>query len=422
MGDGERIRNYTFRPQFADFHNRTQRFTVGVAHRRAGKTVACINELIRGAWTCPKERPRFAYIAPLLKQAKEVAWDYLVHYTRQLPGAEHWVSGPSVEFTLNGAKITLFGADNPDNMRGLYFDGVVLDEYAQMRPGMWSEVIRPALSDRLGWAVFIGTPMGRNSFCELYDRAKEDPTWFTFMLKSSETGLIPQSELDAAKRDGMSDDQFAQEYECSFDAAVIGAYYGVTMRQLEEQGHIGKLPYEPRLQVTTAWDLGIGDSTAIWFIQQNANELRAIDYYESSGVGLDHYAKVLAEKPYAYKEHLLPHDAEVRELGSGRSRVETLRSLGIIPRVLPAQSVDDGINAVRTLLPTCWFDEERCSRGVEALRQYRREYDDKLKAFKQRPLHDWTSHAADAFRYLAMGLRPVASKYEAIKYPKKGIV
>lgn len=412
---------YEPREQFKPFHRRSERFTVGVAHRRAGKTVACINELIHGALCCGRERPRFAYIAPLLKQAKEVAWDYLVHYTKIYPGVQHWVSGPSVEFTNNQAKIQLFGADNPDALRGIYLDGVVLDEYAQMRPGVWSEVIRPALSDRLGWAVFIGTPMGRNSFCELYEQARADKTWHTFMLKASETGLIIPEELESA-RQSMSEDQYAQEYECSFDAAIMGAYYGVTMRELEEQGRIGKLPYEPRLLVTTAWDLGIGDSTAIWFIQQNAKELRVIDYYESSGVGLDHYAKILAEKPYAYKDHILPHDAEVKELGSGRSRVETLRSLGIVPRVLPNQSVDDGINAVRTVLPTCWFDEERCSRGLEALRQYRREYDDKLKAFKNRPLHDWTSHAADAFRYLAMGLRPLTDKAAPINYPKKGIV
>lgn len=419
---------YNVRPQFVGFHNRLERFAVGVAHRRAGKTVACISDLIKGAVTCELERPRFAYLAPLRTQAKDVAWNYLKHYGTAVPGSEAFEYELRVDFP-NGGRVRLYGADNPDALRGLYLDGVVLDEYAQMRPGLWSEVIRPALSDRKGWAVFIGTPMGRNAFYELmygspdgsWAGAVNDPEWFTFTLKASETGLVDTPELESARK-SMTEDQYAQEYECSFDAAVIGAYYGVTMRQLEEQGHIGKLPYEPRLQVTTAWDLGIGDSTAIWFIQQNANELRVIDYYESSGVGLDHYAKVLAEKPYAYREHLLPHDAEVKELGTGRSRVETLRSLGVVPRVLPAQSVEDGINAVRTLLPTCWFDEEKCARGIEALRQYRREYDDKLKAFKQRPLHDWTSHAADAFRYLAMGLRPVASKYEAIKYPKKGIV
>ncbi len=362
-----------------------------------------------------------------------MAWDYLVHYTRQLPGVEHWVSGPAVEFTLNGAKIQLFGADNPDALRGIYLDGVVLDEYAQMRPGVWSEVIRPALSDRLGWAVFIGTPMGRNSFCELYEQAKQDPSWFTFMLKASETGLINPEELASARKD-MSEDQFNQEYECSFDAAIVGSYYGSLINDATEAGRIGLLPYEPRLKVTTAWDLGIGDSTAIWFAQRNAQEIRIIDYYESSGVGLDHYVARLTEghrKDWAYQSHLLPHDATVRELGSGRSRVETLRSLGVVPQVLPMQSVEDGINAVRTLLPTCWFDEGRCARGIEALRQYRREpldprkqppgSKDAPKAFQPKPLHDWTSHAADAFRYLAMGIKPQSQPPTPIKYKPKGI-
>lgn len=206
------------------------------------------------------------------------------------------------------------------------------------------------------------------------------------------------------------EERFRQEYpntpDDAFDAPLVGTYYAERIRQAEADKRLARVPYEPRIKVTTAWDLGIGDSTAIWFVQQFRNEIRVIDYYEASGVGLEHYARVLEGKGYGYGDHILPHDAEVKELGTGQSRVETLKSLGISPRIIPAQSVDDGIQAVRNVLPRCWFDADKCARGIEALRQYRREYDDKLKAFKARPLHDWSSHAADAFRYLAMGLKP----------------
>lgn len=376
-----------------------------MAHRRAGKTVATINDLIRAALTCDKPNPRFAYIAPLLGQAKDVAWEYLKQFALVIPGTTPHETELRVDFP-NGGRIRLYGADNPDRLRGLYLDGVVLDEYADMRPRLWGEIIRPALADRQGWGVFIGTPKGRNEFWQIFDHAGRDPEWYSAILKASETGILNAEELDAARK-SMSEDQYAQEFECSFQAAVMGAYYGKALEQAEKAGRIGRVPYDPMLEVTTAWDLGIGDSTAIWFCQQLGRETRLIDYYEASGVGLDHYAKVLRDKPYAYREHLLPHDAEVKELGTGRSRVETLASLGIRVRVLPKQPVDDGINAARVLLPSCWFDAEKCKQGIEALRQYRRAYDEKRRDFLPTPLHDWTSHGADAFRYLAMGTPPI---------------
>jgi hypothetical protein len=204
---------YAPRPQFVAFHGRQQRFALGVAHRRAGKTVACINDLIRGALTCSRPKPRFAYIAPLFKMAKSIAWDYLKHYALAVPGTTAHEAELRVDLP-RGGQVRLHGADNPDALRGIYLDGVVLDEYAQMRPQVWPEVIRPALADRLGWAAFIGSPMGRNAFCELYETAKADPSWFVFRLKASETGLIPQDELDAA-RAAMSGDQYAQEFGCA---------------------------------------------------------------------------------------------------------------------------------------------------------------------------------------------------------------
>ena len=421
-----RVELYAPRPLQERLHGSLKRFNVLVAHRRFGKTVFAINELIARAAECERETPRYAYIAPFFNQAKDVAWEYLKRYTAAIPRVA--INESELRADLpGGARIRLYGADNPDRLRGLYLDGVVLDEYAQMHPRVWPEVIRPALADREGWAVFIGTPMGRNQFCELYEAALrqaqgKNDDWLAARFPASATGVIPAAEL-AAARAAMSEDQYAQEFECSFAAAVLGSYYGKPLAQAEAEARIAAVPWEPRLPVHTAWDLGIGDSTAIWFCQQAGREVRLIDYYEASGVGLDHYAKLLREKPYVHGDHILPHDAEVRELGSGRSRVETLRSLGIEPRVLPSARIEDGIDAVRNLLPRCWFDAGRCARGLEALRQYRRDYDDRLKAFKARPLHDWTSNAADAFRYLAMGLRrDDAGWARPIKYEDRWIV
>lgn len=398
---------YSPRPQFKPFHARKQRWAVVVAHRRCGKTVACLNDLQKAALLCPKERPRFAYIAPYLKQAKAVSWDYMLHYSAPIPGISVNHSELRIDYP-NGGQVRLWGADNADAMRGLYFDGIVLDEPADMYPTIWPEILRPALSDRQGWCCWIGTPKGKNAFWEIYDAASRDPDWLCLTLKASETGLLPASELADARK-SMSEDEYAQEYECSFDAAIKGAYYGKLMREAEEQGRIKTLPHEPRLPVHTAWDLGIGDSTVIWFAQQHMGEVRLIDYYENFGVGLDHYASVLQQKRekgnWTFGEHILPHDAAVADLSTGKSRIQTLSSLGINGRVLNREgSIDDGIAAARALLPRCYFDATRCAHGIEALKQYRCEYDEERKIFSNKPLHDWTSHAADAFRYLARGL------------------
>lgn len=413
---------YSPRQQFQPLHDRSQRWGAVVAHRRAGKTVACVNDLIKAAIVCQKQEPRFAYLAPYYAQAKDVAWSYLKRFTAPIPGTTAHEAELRVDLP-NGGRVRLYGADNYDRLRGTYFDGVVLDEYGDMDPRAWEEVIRPALSDRLGWAVFIGTPKGRNHFADLWDRAKADPEWFTQMLKASESGLLPESELADARKT-MSEDRYEQEYECSFQAAVIGSYYGREMTTAEKDKRLTRVPWEPGLPVHTAWDLGIGDSTAIWFAQHVGREIRILDYLENSGVGLDWYARELDKKPYKYGDHILPHDAEVKELGTGKSRLETLHSLGIRQtRIIPAQSVEDGINAARSLIPRCWFDEEKTKRGIDCLRNYRREFDERRKVFHDRPLHDWSSHGADAFRYLALGLPEHQSAWsKPIEYDNRGIV
>jgi phage terminase large subunit len=376
-----------------------------VTHRRAGKTVACIQELQRGAWSSPRHRPRFAYVAPYLKQAKTVAWDYLRAAMAPLRGIAATVHEGELRVDYrNGGQVRLYGADNPDALRGIYLDGVVLDEYADMDPRVWPEIIRPALSDRQGWAVFIGTPKGRNAFFEMWRRARSEDGWFAMMLKASETSLIPEAELALARRD-LSEEQYAQEFECSFDAAVIGAYYGKPMSEAERDGRIAGVPYDPAALVWTSWDLGIRDATAIWFAQTIGREIRIIDYYESSGVDLGHYVREIVSRPYIYAGHIVPFDAQARELGTGKSRLEVLESLGLKGLTLaPLHRLEDGINAVRMLIPRCWFDAAKCARGIDALRLYRAEYDDKLQSLRPQPVHDWTSHAADSFRYLAMTL------------------
>ena len=390
------------------FHNSRKRWRIIVAHRRAGKTVACVNELIRAALTCDKPEPRVAYVAPYFRQAKDVAWSYLKEFTRNIPGRVVNESELRVDLP-NGGRVRLYGADNPDALRGLYLDGIVLDEFADMRPRFLPEVVRPALSDRRGSLTLIGTPKGHNEFFDRWEAAQSDPEWFTMMLKASETGIVDAEELESARK-MMSEAQYAQEYECSFEAAIEGAYYGLLLEAAQTQGRIAQVPHNPSLPVFTAWDLGVGDDTSIWFAQRSGGWLHIIDHYASNGQPASHYVDVLRAKPYTYANHFLPHDAENREWTNGKSRLDTLKTLGLQDcKVIPRMAVDDGINAVRLLLPICRFDADKCKAGLEALRQYRREYDENKRVFKPSPLHDWTSHDADAFRYLACGLEPEAA-------------
>ena len=401
---------YLPRPQLLPYHDRKERWSKIVAHRRLGKTVGCVNDLVKWALTTSTvgrdaAPPRFSYIAPTYTQAKDVAWSYLKYYSSPIPGIEARESDLTIIYP-NRAIVKLYGADNYERMRGIYNDGVVIDEPAQIDPRAWPEVIRPTLSDHKGWATFIGTPQGRDWFYKIDRDDKGDllPDWFRLTLKASETGIIPPAELESLKT-GLSEEQYAQEFECSFEAAVIGAYYGKLMNAAENDkpSRITGVPYEPSAQVYSAWDLGIRDSTAIWFAQVIGREIRIIDYYEASGADLGHYVRELVGKPYIYAGHIVPHDAQAKELGTGKSRLEVLESLGLKNlTIAPMHRVEDGINAVRTIIPRCWFDARKCARGVDALKLYRAEYDDKLQALKPRPVHDWTSHAADAFRYLAM--------------------
>lgn len=408
---------YAPRRQFVPFHTRPERWAVAVAHRRCGKTVACINDLIIKAMTEGKEHGQYAYICPFLSQAKSVAWAYLLRYSDAVRvrsnASELWVE------LINGSRIRLFGADNADALRGMYLDGIVLDEYADMKPRVWGEVIRPLLADREGWAVFIGTPKGKNAFWDLYSFASQDDNWHVTTLRASQTGLLPDSEL-ADARSMMSEDQYLQEFECSFEAAILGAYYGKEMREAQDEGRITKVPYDREHKVYTAWDLGYTDDTSIVFFQILRSEVRIIDHYAGSGLAMDDYLNLVIGKGYNYGKHYLPHDAKAKTLASGGKSIQEMaqKALGIgNVRIVPDLSLQDGIQAVRALFPKLWFDNVKCSEHqlLESLRQYQREWDDDKKRYRDRPRHDWTSHGADSVRYMAIAWREEAAKQEPPK-------
>jgi hypothetical protein len=397
---------YEPRPQQVRIHHALEahRWVVAVCHRRMGKTVCAINHLVMSALECTKPRPRYAYIAPTYRQAKLIAWDYLKAYTKPIPRVEHRESDLIVNLP-GDRRVQLFGADNPDALRGLYFDGVVFDEYGLQPSNIFTEVVRPALADRQGWALWLGTPNGKNQFYDAKQQAIGNDDWAFLEFKASDTKLIPEHELQAA-RAVMTEDEYRQEWECSFEAAVKGAIFSQELEQLRTQERITSVPVSRTLPVHTAWDLGVGDACAIWFVQTlKSGEVRVVDFYEASGEGLPHYAKVLQEKGYVYGTHYAPHDIQVRELGSGRSRIETAAQLGINFKVVPNLPIEDGIHASRMLLASCWFDRDKTQAGLEALQHYRRDYNTRLNEFKAVPVHDWASHAADAFRYLAVALK-----------------
>lgn len=403
---------YVARPQFYSLHQRSQRWAVTVAHRRCGKTVACINDLIDAAIRCDRPEPRFAYVAPFFSQAKDVAWNYLKAYTANIPGVQKNESELHIDLP-GGRRVRLYGGDNYERLRGIYLDGVVLDEYGDMDPRAWQEVIRPALADRTGWAIFIGTPKGLNHFAEMWERAQNSPEWFALRLPASETGLLPARELADARRE-MSEEQYLAEFECSFEASVVGSYWGREMTKTDKDQRVTGVPYQPEIAVDTWWDLGVADATAIWFTQNVGREVHVIDYYENSGEGLPHYARVLQDRGYVYGKHNAPHDIAVRELGTGKSRLETAATLGIRFMTVPNIGLADGIDVVRPFIAKCWFDRNRTERGRLALASYRKTWDEKRKVFSTAPYHDWSSHGASAFRYLAVGHRLSAPRRDQL--------
>lgn len=388
---------------------------VCVWHRRAGKEKTFINHVCKAAF---QRVGTYFYLFPTYAQSKKVLWDgrdregfpFMGHIPREV--VKHSNETELRKELVNGSAIQLIGTDNIDSVLGTNPVGCVFSEYAVQDPKAW-DYIRPILRENGGWAIFDYTPRGKNHGYTLYQMARTNPEWYAEILTIDQTQAIPISDIDKERREGMSEELIQQEYYCSFEGVQFGAYFGKQLQAAEADGRIGRVGYESELGVETWWDLGIGDSTAIWFTQSTGREVRIIDYLEASGEGLPYYAKKLQEKPYVYSQHHAPHDIEVRELGSGRSRKEIAASLGLVFQVVPNIPLEDGIEAARAILSRCWFDKDKCSRGLDALASYHKAYDDKAKDWKSYPAHDWSSHAADAFRYLAVGHKTSKPKTQA---------
>ena len=362
-----------------------------------------INHMIKRAIEETRPNPRLHYVSPTYRQSKLVAWDYLKTFTSGIPGTKYHETELRCDLPT-GARITLLGAENPSSLRGIYSDFVVMDEVASMPESIFPEIIRPALSDRKGSCAFISTPQGHNYFFELWEAAASNKGWARAMYKASDTGIVDDDELEAA-RATMTESQYLQEFECSFVANVPGSVFGKELQAADDKERITSVPYDPRFRVDTYWDLGMHDYTSIWFTQEvGRGEVHVIDYYENRGEGLPHYASMLDHKEYLYGNHYGPHDLEVRELGTGKSRREMAYELGIAFRTVSRIPVEDGIHAVRMLIPRCYFDRDNCRQGLEALRHYHRAWSERNRTFRDQPVHDWSSHAADAFRTMAVGM------------------
>jgi phage terminase large subunit len=441
---------YSPRVWAREFHASLLRFSVLVLHRRAGKTTAILNHHQRAALDDELERRRlvslaptledqqikelisppggrhYAHIMPLHTQAKSVAWDKLKYYSECIPGVKRNESELLIRYP-NGNKVQLFGADNPDAFRGMAFSGVSFDEYSQMAGNIFSEVISKSLADHLGYGIFCGTVKGKDQLFEYYEKSAGSSDWFRLWQDidrsiATEDGatikVLETAMADDVKQVSlglMTQDELDQEWYLSTDAALKGSWYIKEMGAALRQGRITNVPYDPALPVDTDWDLGMVDAMTVIFSQSlRSGEVRIIDYYEAEGEAFPHFVKVLSEKPYVYGKHYPPHDATVKELGSGKSRVEVARGLGLkFEWPDPNPGVLSGIDAARLLLAKCWFDKIKTARLIECLRQYRKSFNARLDAFTGVPGHNWASHGADAFRNLAVRHRiPVEKKFE----------
>jgi len=382
---------------------------VAVWHRRAGKDLLSVNWCVTAAL---KRKGLYWHLLPTYNQGRKIVWDgmtrdgrsFLEHFPKEL-----WANVNNTDMRLelkNGSIYQVVGTDNVDRLVGSNPVGVVFSEYSLQDPRAW-DLVRPILAENGGWAVFIYTARGRNHGYDLFNMANRNERWFCQRLSIDDTSVLTQEAIEEEREAGMPEELIQQEFYCSFDAPLVGSYYGSLMAKALAEERIKNVPYEPRLEVHTSWDLGMGDSTAIIWFQQFGNEYRIIDYYENQGEGIPHYVKVVRDKDYVYGKHIAPHDIKVREMGTGKSRFEVARDLGLRFDICPNIQIDDGIEAARSIIPRCYFDEKKCSILVEALRQYRKDYDEKNKVYKNRPLHDWSSHGADAFRYLALGTRDI---------------
>lgn len=379
------------------WHNNIKRYNVLVLHRRGGKTTATINQLIRDALT--NTNHRYAFIEPTYKMAKNIVWDMLKHYCRVIPDVKFNEAELRADFPT-GSRITLYGSDNPDALRGITLNGVVFDEYSQQPSNIWSEIIAPTLSTTKGYAIWIGTPKGRNAFYRQYEQARTDEDFYVEYLPVSLSKIVGEEELRQQLKN-MTEDEYLQEWECSWEASIQGAYYSKELSIARSEGRIGTFPYDPALPVYTWWDLGVSDPTTILFFQTNGHQWRLIDCYSDNKENLEFYIKYVRNLPYNYDKHFAPHDIEVKDFSAtnNKSRWEIAQQLGITFEIVPKLGIDDGISATRMKFAMLYINQDKCQPFIDAIAQYRREWNDKMGTYKSQPLHDWTSHFADAFRY-----------------------
>lgn len=389
---------------------------VAVCHRRWGKDDLALH------WTAVAAHQKvgtYWHMLPEYAQARKAIWDAVNPHTgirridEAFPLAIRESANDQSMFIRfkNGSTWQVVGSDSYNSLVGAPPIGLVFSEWALADPAAWA-YLRPILLENGGWALFIYTSRGRNHGAKTYELSQNEPGWFGIRQNALETGVFTKAQLEGELREyiaenGEEDGEalFNQEYMCSFDAAVIGAYYGRLITRLDQQNRITSVPWEPSLPVSTGWDLGIDDATAVWFVQVAGSEVRVIDYLEARGRSLIEIAKEVLNKPYIYQDHYLPHDVDTRELTSAKTRKETLEGVNLKPiRAGSKLPVQDGINAVRNLLPRCIFDAKKCEKGLDALRNYKVEFDDKNRTPKKTPLHNWASHPADAFRELAVQL------------------
>lgn len=381
------------------------RFGVVVVHRGWGKTWLAANELIRRAWSCTAPQGgKFIYIAPEKLQAKKIVWKELKFFVKDLP---HNANEAELVITFpNGSTVELAGADNPDRLRGIHPHFVVLDEVAQMPQDTWYEAVYPSLRANQGGALFIGTPKGENLFKTLFEHGQDSKGWFSLRRTIFDTNVATEVEIEDLRKT-MPQSKFEQEYLCSFDAAVQGTYFGNILDD-PEKGIMVDVPWDPGRPVITAWDLGTTDSTVIWFVQKDPGDsrlVRVIDYYENNQKDIFHYIQYIKTKPYTYEYHIMPHDVTQVSWETGRSRVDLFKQHGVNIKIAKKVGIQEGIVMAQTLLYTCRIDRTKCKEGVTHLRQYRAKQDRKTGQFLEDPVHDMHSHAADAFRTLAVGLK-----------------
>lgn len=415
---------------FGAFHARSERFALMVCTRRAGKTVAVVNDMVAKAMATPKKDARYGYFAPNMKQGVRAAWDYFLQAVAGIPGAKVSESAKTINLP-NGARIELYSAEDPHSIRGGKWDGAVLDEFGDMKSIMWTQVVRAGIADRQGWVVFIGTPRGKNKFYELRQRATglgprgtaEMPRWFYLSVTAQDIvdnggpkagwGIYTQAELDDIKIDTDDDDEFRQEYMCDFEATNKGSFYGKHLQECQRKGQIveesAEQPfYDPTEKVCLAMDLGTRDACAIWFWQVVGGQVRIIEYWEETGWDAEEVCEMLRLRPYDYETWWLPHDAKHQTFRSKKSVLDVMREYDAPARIAPnpdaGNRVLHGVNAVRRTLRTypLVFDQLRTARGLEALRNYSRKYNRDANVFSESATHDQWSHGADAFRYACL--------------------